>query len=624
MNKVKINPGTTIKLADVLDNLQTYIKANFDNRILRFFKSFGTINDTNGTVTNTNNLLLQNKYSVAKPNQCSITPGSVLLSNGEQITLTTEYSFNLSDIVGTLTANTFYLIKLSYAELGIDAVPVMNSFVYDSSGNNQYTLRYSNFKDSFIITASVITTGIDYNTLVLDNEVALGIVQTSSTSNVLNTGTFTFNSLSTTIGALDLRATSSAKISKAMLDGNDVLLKDRDSINDQKINGAVESNSYFKAPQLNIEGLTQLFKIISQASGDNSLTISPDTTNAPIKILDKNGAIVAYFDTATGKVGIMKQPTAATLDIDGTIKTSGLITATDLNITAGSDAYGHLTFTLSDTIFDLYTQDNSTGNGSLNIQPITYNRPINIYDKDGNLIFNVDTANKKIGIGKVAGTDTVEILGTMNVLGTIKAQDNSGHSRYVMLQPLDTLATGIKNFKISDVNGTNTANKLGITVQWGYSDIVGTGGNNNFTVTSSALNVIINELAGYYFYIPSIQTNFKIIGNTATTSGTTILNITNIDDTSHNLTGVNTTSSNYGIVHSNADEYTVRAICLDDLGNPVPQQSINVTVTTDGTIAPSITTIDLISGAVYKIAVMAKKAGNILAWQEMTAGSYTK
>ena len=239
--------------------------------------------------------------------------------------------------------------------------------------------------------------------------------------------------------------------------------------------------------------------------------------------------------------------------------------------------------------------------------------------KDNNLIFSVDTINKKIGILKTSGSATVDLLGTLNVSGTIMSQ-----GKYVMLQSTDTMSSLVKNFKIVDVNGTKTSSQLAISLQWGFLDIVGTGGNSTFTITSTTMSVAANELAGYYFYIPGTQTNYKITANTATSAGNVILTVTNIDDTSVNLTGINTTSSGYGIIHSNADEYDITATALDGSGNAILAQTVTASTTTNGKIAPNYVNINLTTGSTYMLSIIGKKAQSVLTSQNMIAGSYSK
>ena len=621
MDRVKVNDGSSISLGTTFDRVQDYFVTNLGKRFLRLFKSFGVVKDTISS-----GLQIELNVDSNNLNRFVIHPGSALLVNQEQITIVADVTSNLTNIMSAdnLVADAYYLLKLRYAAMGVEPIAVTNAFMYTGDVSSPFSSKYSKFLDSYIITGVRVYPGDAH---LLDNvgvnEVGLAIIKTDAANALaLNYGAWTFDDLTVTNGVADFRPLNTIKLSKNLLDEQEILFKDRDSIGNKKINGAIETSSYFKMPQLNLQSLTQVFKLIG---ADTGLTIAPDTTNAPIKILNKDGGIVAYFDPANGRLGLNKQPTQAALDVLGNIETSGDITSdANMVINVGSDHTGTFKYVASDTEFDIYANDNSSGGGSLNLKPVGNNRPINVYDKDGNLIFNINTATKKIGINTATTADTVTVLGTVSVLGTIKAQDGQGNSRYVMLQPLDILASGIKNFIITDVAGTNVLNQLRVNVQWGFADIVGTGGNNNFTITSTTMNVIANELAGYYLYIPSTLTNYKITANTATAAGNVVLTLTKIDDTSINLTGTNTTSPNYGLIHSNADEYDIKAVPNDGSGNYIEANAITSVVVTDSYVAPHNTNLLLTAGVTYKIKILAKKGNNILTWQEMLAGSYSK
>lgn len=638
MNRVKINEGSRVKLSNILENLQDYFKTNLNNRILNFIKSFGIINDTNINLSVSNNLLLQNKYTVTNKNRFSILPGTAILQNGEQITITDETINDLSVIYNsTLEIDSYYLIKLQFLSVGVEPVAVMSSFVFDPTGADPYSQRYSTYEDSFLIKAvKVIDGDTDYlvNNVNTD-EVVLGILKTDSVdATKILTTSFTFNDLTSTLGIIDLRGYNALKISKDLLSDSDVILKDRDSVDNQKLNGSLETAGYIKSTEVKInsdeagillQSLLNLFKILVNGDTDGALSIFPVTTNTPIKITDKDDNIIAYFDTVNKTLGIGKIPNLSTLDISGTFTASDDVTSikklsgANIDVNIGDDHYGHIKFVSSDTIFDLFTKDNNNNDGKLTLQPVTNNRPIQITDKDNNIIAYFDTANNRLGIKKIPGSYDLDVLGTGNFSGQLYSL-----GKKVMLEPIDVISPDILNFRINDVSGNNN-NTLKVNFKWGYDYITGTGGLNTFTISNTGLSFVENELAGYYLFITATKVNLKIVSNAVTVGNNTILTVSNIDDSNWNGVGLTTTSTNPAWIHSNASSYTIVAIPMDpDTDALLSDNSIYNTINKDLYITEQTLNLVLTVDVKYTIKIMGKKDPTILDWQSLTDGSYIK
>ena len=103
---------------------------------------------------------------------------------------------------------------------------------------------------------------------------------------------------------------------------------------------------------------------------------------------------------------------------------------------------------------------------------------------------------------------------------------------------------------------TTTSNKLNVTVDWGYNNILGTGNSSTdtFTITQGTTPAN-NTLTNYYLWIPSRAENLRITGNTGQ-----VLSLENEDGTTWTNSGFTLVAGQEAWLHSNADQYIVTAI----------------------------------------------------------------
>jgi len=182
------------------------------------------------------------------------------------------------------------------------------------------------------------------------------------------------------------------------------------------------------------------------------------------------------------------------------------------------------------------------------------------------------------------------ITGNLTVTGVLMSEGS-----FVELQDNSFIAPSIKNFRITNIAGqqpthtffktnpndysgdemdmrgkiatnyvnstdwskpTTTSNKLDVTVEWGYVNILGTGNSstNTFTITQGTTPAN-NTLTDYYLWIPSRAENLRITGNTGQ-----VLSLENENGTEWTNSGFTLVAGSEAWIHSNADQYFVTAI----------------------------------------------------------------
>lgn len=264
MDKFKVNPGTALNLSNVIDTIQNYISNNITKRFLKLFKVKGILSEQ----TNPTNLapILLNPITI------NISAGTVILENGEVITLTNTVQVTPLSLYPTL-AQTSYVLLIKYVAQGSEPVSVTNGFYYDQTGNDEYTTRYSKYLDSY---SFQVIPYIDYVKNIDEFPLC------KFTTNEYN------DEIDDIIGLEDLRVIT--KLDKNLYDPTDLVLKDRDSTGVNKINGKLESNEFI-SPSIKILGNVDSLNI-KYNEIDDVYDIALDSNNKPVRVLDSSGASV--------------------------------------------------------------------------------------------------------------------------------------------------------------------------------------------------------------------------------------------------------------------------------------------------------------------------------------------
>jgi hypothetical protein len=162
MIKMKVPSGTRQSLETVFDNVQSYMFDNLSNRVnLLFGDSYGQALDLDqGSLsTNSTGFAVSVNASTNFRTKIQILPGTIYFSNGEYYKTTDILSASLSSSVGSLTADTYYLVELVYNELGSEPIAAQSSFVYDTTSSAPYSQKNTKFSDNVTITFTELTYG---------------------------------------------------------------------------------------------------------------------------------------------------------------------------------------------------------------------------------------------------------------------------------------------------------------------------------------------------------------------------------------------------------------------------------------------------------------------------------
>lgn len=230
-------------------------------------------------------------------------------------------------------------------------------------------------------------------------------------------------------------------------------------------------------------------------------------------------------------------------------------------------------------------------------------------------------------------------LNTPTILETPASTFKVG-GRYVELE--NDIPPQVINFRVVDIYGASlfnidptmllevsnkaikgATNQLNVALRWGYNNITGNGGSNQFTINTAGLSFTENQLAGYFLYIPALTKNLKITANAATGAGTTVLTVTEEGGTAWNGTGVVVSSGNPAIINHNATDYEVTAIPI--LGGV--QDPVNIVHDSRSYGESPVlqeTRLKLDVGTYYLIKIRAKRGRQFSAYSELEAGSFIK
>ncbi|HNW88098.1 MAG TPA: hypothetical protein PKN48_00415 [Bacteroidales bacterium] len=254
MNRIKVPSGSIQKLETIFENLQDQTELNISNRIDALTNlvdkqySYGIIlNTVNGATSSADTSLLL---------QLTTGYGGWTIAGGHAVTQGKDYiaytgvtdADSRVDPIYNMSTSKYYLVKLIYSEVGSEPVTTMNAFLFDKTGSEPYTDKMTKKTDSVSVGVLDITAnysaGIDlekiYPDLLTSNEIGIAIVKTSTSSTIFDTTTFIIDGVSSVNGVLDIRKYNRFILSSSIIDDSKILLKDRDSIGDYKIGGAVE------------------------------------------------------------------------------------------------------------------------------------------------------------------------------------------------------------------------------------------------------------------------------------------------------------------------------------------------------------------------------------------------
>lgn len=309
MKRLNVPSGSAQKLETVFTTLQTYMKDNFSTR--RFLKLF----ETTGVydAVDTNNL----KAALGDQTYFTIGAGYGYFPDGEYIELATPVSKNFSSF--TVAANKTYLIKLVHAETGSDPINVQTGFLYDTAGGTG-TQRYSKYDDTYTVELTETTTP---TTDVPDTDEIFLAYFTTDGSIVKSSFT-------------DLRSANLAYLDIAFMNPAKVLLKDRDSVQDERLVGSLEVSESIVVPEVIISGNSgQQVSIKQITNGENGETetgfvIEPKTGTGALLVRDSNGDSFVKVDFANKRVsfGDSDQETK-TVNIGGDVYLTGNIYKAD-------------------------------------------------------------------------------------------------------------------------------------------------------------------------------------------------------------------------------------------------------------------------------------------------------
>jgi len=137
----------------------------------------------------------------------------------------------------------------------------------------------------------------------------------------------------------------------------------------------------------------------------------------------------------------------------------------------------------------------------------------------------------------------------------------------------------IPNFRISHINGTNNESRdaefpegtytiekgsdsrmfFNVTFEWGWDRFFATGGDGGMAIIDADLQVIEDELVGYYLYHTGKAQSYEIVSNTETNgSDMTSVELIDGDGSIPDLTGFNLASGYHGgKIHSNVHKHNL-------------------------------------------------------------------
>jgi hypothetical protein len=168
-----------------------------------------------------------------------------------------------------------------------------------------------------------------------------------------------------------------------------------------------------------------------------------------------------------------------------------------------------------------------------------------------------------------------------------------------------------------------------VRIAWNWTDIQGTGGAGQFTVSNSSGDKVFtsNELVGFNLVLPSNGGTYRVTANAATSGGSCVLTVTNTDGSAADLTGLSASSGTPAAIDSGVSSYEIRAIPVDTSYANQPSKTLEQIVAGDdysgGYVTPTCI-MGLNVGFRYKISVRAVRGSLKSAYVDLAAGSYAK
>lgn len=452
MNKIKIPSGSLIKTEQAFEDLQTTIQNNTGLRHTNLFQSYGTLADYNSY---TSTILTSGLYIANTTNlYFNLYPGYALLPDNEIIYISGQspISINITDSVypskTALEDDATYIIGLKYNSAGSSPIQVMSAFVYSQLGGDNMNYKYSIYSDSFTI---YTFNTANYSPYTLPSGVVpLGIIKHSSGqltegwSYSLNNTTWTpVNKI------IDCRRFYNLKLNKYLLSDSDVVLKDRDSIGVNKVNGTLQATA--------LKATTGYYDDMYPITSDNIYV------HGTIKALD--------FVYASGYYDVMSD-TLINLDPTGLIQAHSLENTEKSLLASGILCQDHRLGAFSN-LLDVKVQlgyDFITGTAAANSNVFTLTKP-----------FNVDT-NSLAGYwlyipNKGSAVITSNTSGANNAMVVVTVTPPTGTTYFFTVETTITdnqnawIHSNADEYRITAIPMTNTDNALTTFKDISYASI---------------------------------------------------------------------------------------------------------------------------------------------------------
>lgn len=162
--------------------------------------------------------------------------------------------------------------------------------------------------------------------------------------------------------------------------------------------------------------------------------------------------------------------------------------------------------------------------------------------------------------------------------------------------------------------------KLEVKLSFGYNALEGVGSTlGSFTISNLGFSPTVNQFVGYFIYISTNDTNYKITANN--TSGN--FTLANLDGTVPNLTGIASNSVNPATINFNAEKYEI--IAIPYYSETYHEENlIAKEFNADNFLKNMIVALSLNSGIKYLIKMRAIVGALKTNYLEMSSGSFTK
>lgn len=250
MERIRVPAGTAQKFESVFKKLQDAIQKNQFNRIDIFVKAYGAVVDVNNNVPQDNSWKIQVLDTNNREIQVMTTGSSTIgLSKGDHyIKLPAPATMTVAPGTGGSDGDdAFNVIYAEHRDQYADNVPVVDGFVYDSSGN--VAQQATSIKDNTVLIQNLYNTFDQAWSAALTpatSRVALAIIKVIRVSgnyqiDLTWTDTNSNPNREITDGVCDLRNINRLLLNENLLDDSKILFKDRDSLKQysRSVGGAV-------------------------------------------------------------------------------------------------------------------------------------------------------------------------------------------------------------------------------------------------------------------------------------------------------------------------------------------------------------------------------------------------